>query len=164
MSSLGWTLLAAVAMAVGLAGVVVPVLPGILVIWAVALAYGFAVGFGVLGWITMVVLTVAVVVSIVSSVVVPKSAAAEFGATGQSQLLGLVFGIVGFFVIPVVGLFVGALLGVYLGEYQRLEDSEAAWRATKAVARGFGKSVLIDIGLGVLMVGVWTIWALTVVF
>lgn len=164
MGDVGWTILVAVAMAIGLAGVVVPILPGLLVVWAAALVYGFAVGFGVLGWITMIVMTVGVVASLVTSVVIPKAAASEFGASGQSQVLGLVFGIVGFFVIPVIGLFVGALFGVFIGEYLRLDEGEAAWRATKAVARGFGKSVLIDIVLGVAMVLVWGLWATTVVF
>lgn len=163
MGDVGWTILAALAMAIGLAGVVVPVLPGILVIWAAALAYGFAVGFGVLGWTIMVIMTVGVAASVVTSVVVPKAAAAEFGASGKSQLIGLVFGVIGFFVIPVIGLFVGALLGVFVGEYLRLDDGEAAWRATKAVARGFGKSVFIDIGLGAVMVTMWALWAVTVI-
>lgn len=163
MGDVGWTILAAVAMALGLASVVVPVLPGILVIWAVALAYGFGVGFGALGWITMVVMTIGVICSLITSVVIPKAAAAEFGASSKSQLIGLVLGIIGFFVVPVVGLFLGALLGVFIGEYFRLEDGEAAWRATKAVAKGFGKSALVDVGLGIVMVSVWALWALTVV-
>lgn len=162
MGDVGWTILVAVAMALGLASVIVPVLPGILVIWAAALAYGFAVGFGALGWVTMVVMTIGVICSLVTSVIIPRSAAAEFGASGKSQLLGLVLGIIGFFVVPVIGLFLGALLGVFLGEYHRLEEGEAAWRATKAVAKGFGKSALVDVGLGVVMVSVWALWALTV--
>ena len=57
MSDVAWTVLAAVLMVLGLGGVVIPVLPGLALIWAVALGYGLIVGFGTIGTATMILLT-----------------------------------------------------------------------------------------------------------
>ena len=38
-----------------------------------------------------------------------------------------------------------------------------AWRATVAVAKGFGLSVVIDVGLAMTMIGLWLVWAFAVV-
>ncbi len=160
----GWTFLVALAMAIGLAGIAVPVLPGILVLWFAALIYGFAVGFGSLGVLVMVIMTSGVALSIASSIIIPKKAADDSGADGSSQLIGLIGAVIGFFVIPVIGLFVGGLAGILLAEYLRLQDFNAAWRATKGVARGFGKSAVVDFALGIVMVTAWALWALTVIW
>ncbi len=163
MDDFGWTIIAALVMAVGLAGVVVPVLPGILLLWVTALVYGFAVGFGPMGIIVMIVMTLGLALSFASSVIVPKQAADQYGASTLSQWVGLLGAIIGFFVIPVVGLPIGGLVGVLGAEYYQLGDFNAAWRATKGVARGFGKSALIDLAIGLVLVLAWAGWALTVI-
>jgi uncharacterized protein YqgC (DUF456 family) len=162
-ADLVWTTLAGVVLVVGLCGVVIPVLPGLLLMWGAAIAYGFAVGWSTTGVAAMVVLTAAVAVSAAASVVVPRRAAAGGGASGWAQLGGLVGAVVGFFVIPVVGVVVGALLGVFAVELGRQGDRHAAWEATVATARGFGVAVLIDLAIGLVMLAVWAGWAATVV-
>jgi uncharacterized protein YqgC (DUF456 family) len=162
-ADVGWTMLAAVVMIVGLAGVVVPILPGLLLIWLAALGYGFAVGFGPIGVVVMAVLTALVLVSLVLGVVLPKREASGSGASKLAQLGGLAGAIVGFFIIPVVGIVVGALIGVIVVELASKGNWPEAWSATKAVARGFGKSALADLGIGMTMIAFWSIWAVTVV-
>lgn len=163
-ADVGWTILAAVIMVVGLCGVVIPILPGLALIWGTALVYGLIVGFGAGGIAVMVVLTVLLAVSMIKSVVVPRRAAQEAGASGWSQFGGLVGAVIGFFVIPVVGVIVGALVGVLLVEVSLKGDWGEAWTATVATAKGFGISALIDLGLGLAMIGTWSAWALTVAF
>lgn len=160
----GWTLVVAVVMLVGLCGVVVPILPGLLLMWAAALAYGFAVGWSALGIGVMVLATVLVATGLVAGVLLPQRTAAAGGASRQAQLGGLAGAVVGFFVIPFVGLIVGGLVGVYGVEYARLNDHQAAWTATLATAKGFGISILLDLALGSVLLAAWAVWALTVVF
>ena len=159
-----WTTVAGLVMVVGLCGVVIPLLPGLALIWVAALVYGFAVGWGPGAFAVMVILSLLMTVSIVKSVVVPRRAAAGGGASGRAQLGGLAGAVAGFFLIPVVGVIVGALLGVLAAEFAIKRDWGEAWTATKATARGFGVSVLIDLGLGLVMIAVWGAWAATVVF
>lgn len=163
-SEVGWSLLALVLMLIGLCGVIIPILPGLMLIWAVALGYGFLVGFGTTGIAVMVVLTVLVGVSIVKSVMVPRRTAVESGASGWSQFGGLVGAVIGFFVIPVVGFIIGALVGVLAVEVMLKGNWDEAWTATKGLAKGFGISALIDLVLGLIMIATWGLWAATTIW
>ena len=159
-----WTFLAAIVMVVGLVGVALPILPGLLIILASAVAYGFAVGFGPLGFAVIGLHVILVIVSIITGVLLPKKEAELSGASKMSQFGGLVGAVAGFFFIPVVGIIVGALAGVVLVEYLSKGDWSAAWAATKGVAKGFGKSALADFGFGLVMMAAWSVWAVTVLF
>ncbi len=159
-----WSLLALVVMAVGLVGVLVPVLPGLMLIWSVALIYGLIVGFGTAGLSAMVVLSLIVVLSVVKSVVLPRRAAAGAGASGWSQFGAVAGGVVGFFLIPVIGVILGALAGMVATEYSLKGNWDDAWTATKATAKGFGISALIDLVLGMVMITAWALWAASVIW
>ena len=150
-------------MVIGLCGVVIPILPGLALIWGVAIVYGFIVGWSALGVAAIVALTLLLAVSIVKSILVPRKTAAESGASGWSQLGAVVGAIIGFFVIPIVGVIIGALVGVLVAEVLIKGDWGLAWTATKGMAKGFGISALIDFVLGLIMIAIWSAWALTVV-
>ena len=164
MSDLVWTVVIAIVMIVALAGVIIPVLPGLVLMWAAALGYGFAVGFGAVGISVMVLLSILTVLSVVLGLLIPRRAAAESGASTISQIAGLAGAVIGFVVIPFVGLPIGALVGVLLAEYLEKGDWALAREATIGMARGFGLSVLVQFSLGMVMLLTWSIWALTVVF
>lgn len=164
MSEVGWTVAAAVVMVVGLCGVVIPILPGLSLIWLAALVYGFAVGFGTGGVIVMVALSALLAVSMIKSVVIPRRAAEGAGASGWSQVGGVIGAVAGFFLIPVIGVIVGALVGILLVEVSLKGDWGDAWTATVATAKGFGISALVDLGLGLIMIALWSAWAVTVVW
>ncbi len=163
MSELAWTIVAAVLMVLGLAGVVIPVLPGLALIRAIALGYGLIVGFGPMGIAIMVVLTALLAVSVVLGFVVPRRAAESHGVARMSQLAALIGAIVGFFAIPVVGVPLGALIGVLLAEWTDKQDWGLAWSSTLAVAKGLGINVLVQLVIGSLMIAAWSAWAATVV-
>ncbi len=150
--------LIAVAMAVGLIGTVIPLVPGLPIIWAAALVYGIAAGFGTTGWIAFGAITILLVGGVVAGLVLPHRRVASKGAPPSTVLAGVVGGIVGFFVIPVVGLIVGAVAGVLVAERIRLPDWGAAWAATKNLLIGFGIGAAVEFGAGVLMVGCWVAW------
>lgn len=157
------TLVVAVVMIIGLVGTLVPVLPGLVMMWFVALAYGFSVGFGGVGVTVMVALTMLVLLGFGLGFVLPKRAASGSGATGRSQVVGLIGAVIGFFVIPVIGLVVGALLGILLGEYADKGELRSAWTATLGTAKGFGINALVQFGIGYMMLLLWSVWAVTVV-
>ncbi|MDH3679667.1 MAG: DUF456 domain-containing protein [Acidimicrobiia bacterium] len=161
----GWaTVLVAVVMVVGLAGTIVPVLPGLAVVWGATLVYGLLVGFDVVGASIVAVSSLLLLASAVTGFVIPKRSADGADVGRWSQLIALVAAIVGFFVVPVVGLVLGALIGLFLAEYANHRTAAAAWTATVAVAKGFGLSALVDLALGVVMITLWGAWALTVLW
>ena len=144
---------------VGLAGTVFPVFPGILLMWASVISYGFVAGFGALGIGVIVAVTVLTGISIVLGFTLPKQAAEEAGASKKAQWASLFGAIVGFFVIPVVGIIVGAVAGIALAEYQDKKDWGVAWQSTKGVLKGMGWAALAQFVIGVVILVVWLAWA-----
>ena len=71
-------------------------------------------------------------------------------------LLGAVLGVVGFFVIPVVGLVIGFVLGVYLAELNRV-GTAAAWPATVHALKAVGLSMLIELVACLLAAATWAV-------
>jgi uncharacterized protein YqgC (DUF456 family) len=152
--------LVAVAMAVGVVGTVVPVVPGLALVWAAALVYGLGAGFGAVGVVAFTMITGLALTGIVAGVAMPKRAATRGGAARRSMWLGGALAVVGFFVVPFVGLVVGGVLGVFLGEVVRTRDITAAWRATAATIRGFGVAAVAQLAIALTMVAAWVSWVL----
>lgn len=146
-------LLAGLAILVGLVGIVVPVLPGTLLVAAGVLGWAVAVGEP-LAWALVVAALVVLALGQVVKYAVPGRGLKAAGVPRRTLLLGGVLGVVGFFVIPVVGLVVGFVAGVYLSEAQRLGRT-AAWPATKAALRAVGLSILIEVAAALLATGLW---------
>ena len=55
----------------------------------------------------------------------------ERGVSSSTLLLAMAFGVVGFFVVPVVGAILGFVLGIYVVELSRSRDRSQAWTRTK---------------------------------
>jgi uncharacterized protein YqgC (DUF456 family) len=154
------TALVFIVMVIGLAGTIVPLMPGLLLIWAAALAYGVLEGWGAAGVIAFAVITGLLLVGMAAQYVMAHRSGAAGGAARSSLLLAAVFGFVGFFVIPFVGFIIGAVLGVLVAEYRRLGRWDAAWRVTLQVVKGFGIGLLVEIACGLAMIIVWGGWVL----
>lgn len=159
MGALG-TAATAVVMLVGLMGTVVPVLPGLVVIWAAAVVYGLVAGFGTVGTAAFAAMTVLAITGTIAKFALPHRGGAGRGAPAMSLFAGVVGAVVGAVVVPVLGLPLGAVAGVWLAETARLRDARAAWHVTVGVLLGFGLAALVEFSLGTLMVGCWALWVL----
>lgn len=149
-------------MLIGVAGTVVPLLPGLALIWGAGVFWAFADGGGLARILVAVVLTALLAVGTGTKYVLPARSAGSAGAPRRTLLLGLIGAVVGFFVIPVVGAVVGGVGAVYLAELSRLERADLAWTSTRAVLVGVGIGVLVEIATGLVMVGVWLVAVLAI--
>jgi uncharacterized protein YqgC (DUF456 family) len=149
----GAEVLVALAIAVGVVGVIVPVLPGSLLVLAAILVWALGIGTAT-GWTVFGVAGLFIALGAVVKYVVPGRRLKEGGIPGSTLLLGGLLGIIGFFVIPVVGLLVGFVLGVYLAELNRV-GREAAWPATKHALKAVGLSMLIELVASLLAAATW---------
>jgi uncharacterized protein len=149
----GLEFLVALAIAVGLVGIVVPVLPGSVLVLGAVLVWAWATG-GTTAWLVFGVAAVVLVVGGVVKYLVPNRRLKDAGVPASTQWIGAALGVVGFFVIPVVGLFVGFVLGVYLAEYRRL-GGRAAWPSTSHSLKAVGLSILIELAAAFVATCVW---------
>jgi uncharacterized protein len=148
------TLIAGVLIVVGVLGVLVPVLPGLLLVLAGVAVWAVPRGDAV-GWTVLGIAALIVVLGSVAKYLLPGRKLREAGVPFRTLALGGALGVVGFFVIPVVGLFLGFILGVYLGELGRLGDRSQAWPATRRALGAVGWSILIELATGLLAAAVW---------
>jgi len=140
------------AILVGLVGIVVPVLPGTVVILVAILVWATETG-GTTAWVVLAVSTVLLATGSVVKFLVPGRQL-KAAVPNSTLLAGAVGAIVGFFVIPIVGVLVGFPVGVYLAERQRV-GAAAAWPSTRAALKAMGVSILIELLVGVLAAAAW---------
>ena len=153
MSDLGLVVVG-LAIAVGIVGVVVPVLPGSLLAWGAIVVWALAVGSAT-AWAALGIATLLIGGAQVVKLLVPGRRLRDAGVPRQSIFAGLLVAAVGFFVIPVVGFFVGFPLGVYLEELRRLGRHADAWGSTRQALRAMGLSIAIELAATVLAAGTW---------
>lgn len=122
-------------MLVGLAGTVVPGLPGVPLIFFSALVYAFLTDFEFVGAAVLVLMGVLAVLAFVSDFLATTYGVRRFGASNWGTVGGAIGGIVGavigalFLGIGAVfGLLLGTVGGVFLGEYLRRQRSSGGSR------------------------------------
>lgn len=146
-------------MVIGLFGLVIPIFPGIIVIWLAALAYGLVAGFGTLGGWMFVLITLLAIGGMLVDNVLMGAGAKKSGASWAGMGVALLGFLAGALIIPVVG---GLLLGplaLFAFEYYRQRNRTQALATVKGLAAGWGLSFLARFGLGVLMIVLWAVWA-----
>lgn len=154
--STGTEVLIGLAMAIGLIGVIVPVVPGLLLIAVMAVVWAFAEGTAT----AAVVSTVMVAVLAAGTFLKYRIPGRELAAQGVSSLTWVlvgVGGIVGFVVIPVIGALAGVVAGAYLGERMRFGSHSQAWASTKRVIASIGKGMAFEFAAGTVAIGVWIV-------
>lgn len=152
------TFLVGVAIAVGVAGTLLPFVPGLGLIWAAAVIYGLVEGFGVGGWVAMAIISGLLAVGIAAGIRIPQRAAALGGIPWRGQLLALGLAVVGFFVIPVVGAGVGFVGGIYVVARQR--DPQRAWGITRSTVRALVLAAGFQFLTALAMAATWAVWVI----
>ena len=143
----------ALAIAVGLVGVVLPLLPGSLLVGAAVLVWALDTG-GRTAWTAAAVALGLLLAGALLKYLVPGRRLGEAGVPARTLWAGGALGVVGFFVVPVVGLVLGFVLGVHLAERARVGGA-AAGRSTVAALRAVGLSIAIEVLAGLLAAAAW---------
>ncbi len=145
--------LVALGIFVGLVGIVIPVLPGTVLVGLSILVWAAIVG----GW-AWAVFGVAALVLVSSEVIKYLVAGRGLKASGVPTVtivVGGIVGIVGFFVVPVIGLFLGFVLGAYVSEFVRTQHYSPAWSGALAALKAVATSMLIELLGALVAAGLW---------
>jgi uncharacterized protein YqgC (DUF456 family) len=149
-------LLAALLIVAGFAGLILPALPGIPLIYAGLVVLAWSENFAYVGWITLGVLGVLALLSYGVDLLAASLGAKRFGASPRAvwgaalgALVGLFFGLIGI----VLGPFVGAVIGEFSGRTSAKEALHAGLGATLGLLFG----ALLKIALAFTMLGVFVV-------
>jgi uncharacterized protein YqgC (DUF456 family) len=154
--SSGGIVLVALVIVVGLIGIVLPLLPGTLLVFA-AIAVWAVVEHNIVAWVTLGVVTAVLAVSTLIKYLWPARRMRAADVSTWSLLAGAVLGIIGFFVIPLLGLVIGFVLGIYLAELAKRRDQRIAWTSTKHALKGVALSVGVELCGALLATAAWAV-------
>lgn len=148
-----WILCAALIVA-GLAGTVLPMLPGTVLVWAGIVLGAWIDDFQRVGTTTLVVVTVLAALAWVLDYVAGLLGARRAGASRQALLGAAIGTVVGLF-MGVVGVLFMPLVGAALGEYLARKDQHRAVRVGVATWLGIMLGLLAKVVLAFVMVGLF---------
>ena len=162
-------------MLIGLLGVILPVIPGLILVWVGALIFAIVDKFSIITPWTFLGLSLLAILGISAEIWMTQLGAKMGGATFKSQLVGLVVGVFGALLIPLLGgllevllgpllggilagifaalgAVIGSILGVLGAEYYRLREWNQALRAGCGWLLGWLASTLFQLFIGALMI------------
>lgn len=143
-----------VLMAIGVAGTVLPVLPGAVLIFAGALLGAWIDDFSRVSWWTLGVLGVLAVVSIACDFIAAAFGAKRLGASPMAVTGAAIGTFVGVFT-GMWGLLFMPLVGAAIGEYVALRNLQQAGRVGVATGIGLLVGTAVKIALAFSMIGIF---------
>jgi len=155
---ISFNILIVLIMLVGLVGMVIPIYPGVAIIWAAALVHGAVTGFASLEIWLLIVLTLLMVAGSLVDNLFMGGKARQAGASWWSITAALIAGLIASFVFPPVGGLIAAPAVLFLLEFLHLHHSAQAWRVTKGMLVGWGLAFLARFTIGAIMIALWGIW------
>ncbi len=145
---------------VGIVGIIVPLLPGILLIWGGVLFYAVTVDdFTAISPWMFALITIIGILAGTADLWLSLLGAKTTGASWKTLVLGVVGAIAATFLVPIplVGTVLGYAAGILLGEYLRLRDWRAAIRASVGGVVGWGVGTGLQLAGGLAMIALFII-------
>jgi hypothetical protein len=136
--------------------VLVPVLPGLVLIGAVTVMWAFAEGTAT-AWSVAVVMLLVLAAGTYLKYRLPGRALQEQQVPPSTWTLVAIGGVAGFILVPVVGAFAGVIVGAYLGERIRFGAHEPAWASTKRLVVSIGKGIAVELAAGFVAIVIWIV-------
>lgn len=130
---------------IGVAGTIVPMLPGSLTVGAGLLVWTLW-GGGANAWLVFALGVTFLAVGMTASTLLTGRTLRRRAIPSRSVVVGLVAGVVGFFVIPVVGLPIGFALGLFGSEWARVRDAGEAVSTSLVALKSVGLGMLVEFG------------------
>jgi uncharacterized protein YqgC (DUF456 family) len=152
----GFTVAVGLIILLGLIGIAVPVMPGLLLVWAAVLLWA-SEAQTMAGWVVFGVATALATAGFLLQYLLPGRRMRQAGVTTSTTMAGAALGVVGFFVVPVIGAFLGFALGVYLAERVKLGTHAAALPSTRQALKAIGLSMGIELITGLAIATTWVI-------
>ena len=146
--------LVGLAIAIGLVGIIVPLLPGGLLV-LVAIAVWACFEQNMTAWVTLGIAAALFTAAAVIKYTWPVKRMRAAEVRTSILVIGAVCGIIGFFVIPVIGLVIGFVAGVFVAELATRRDLTRAWAATRTAVKGVALSVGVEFTGAVLAAVAW---------
>jgi uncharacterized protein len=146
--------MAVVLIVVGIAGLILPALPGLPLVFAGMLLAAWTSDFQQVGWVTLVVLGILTLLSVAVDIFATLVGAKRVGASRKALAGAMVGTVVGLFFGP-IGLFAGPFVGALLGELWHGRQLGQATRVGVGTWLGILLGTVLKLGLAFAMLGLF---------
>ena len=143
--------IALVLAAIGVLGVIVPVLPGTLLV-GLGLAVWSLGHRGPIDWTLLAIGLVVLAAGSLAGALLTKNQLARRDIPRWPVLTGLVTGMAGMVLLPGPGLFIGFAAGLFLAELTRVRNARAALSTSWVALRAVGLGMLIELACDVTVI------------
>ena len=137
--------IAVVFILIGVLGTIIPILPGMLLVWLTLLAYAWVTDFNIITPWIFVILTLVALVTGLANIWLPYLGAKKSGASKRAIFLGFIGGIIGTFVMPLIGTVIGYAVGIIIGELIKHRDLRVAIKSSIGGVAGWGIATVIEL-------------------
>lgn len=147
----------------GMLGLLMPVFPGLTVMWIATLIYAViqaSLGnMSWVGWVLFVLITLLMIGGNVADNFIITKHMRDKDIPWSSILWSFAAGIiVSLFFTPILGI-IASPVALLLAEWKRLNVRDTALANTKAWMTGWGWAIAARMGIGVVMIIFWGLWA-----
>ncbi|MGE5389896.1 MAG: DUF456 domain-containing protein [Deltaproteobacteria bacterium] len=144
--------LAIILMLIGLAGTIMPALPGVTLIFLTIAAYGWYEGFHSITAYYLIILAGLTLLSHVVEYLSAYWGAKKYGSSKYGTWGAIIGMLLGIFVFPPLGIFIGAFAGALVGEYITCKNWEKAARAGLGTLVGILSGMVFNVILALGMI------------
>lgn len=136
-----------IAMVIGVILAFVPILPGTLMVWAIAIVTAFANQFDRVTPAAAIIMTALMLASVSSDFWLPMLGVKTSGLSCLAAVGSLIGGLLGTFLIPIpiVGTLIGTVLGALAIEYVALREKARALRAGQTALKLFIVGYILEL-------------------
>ncbi len=142
-----------------LVGTLLPIIPGVLLMWVIVFVYALVDGFTAVSTSAIIFISLIALVTGTSDIWLTLFGTKKGGASVKSMLIGTVGAVVGSFILPIVGTIAGYIGGLLLGEYWQHGDWEIAKKAGFGGLAGWGVATIIQFigGIFIFVIFLWQV-------
>lgn len=151
-----WWVLSAALIVIGLAGIVLPALPGTMLVLAGIVLGAWIDNFTRVGWFAIALVTVLAVLAWVMDYVAALLGAKRAGAS-RKAIIGAALGTVAGIFMGLVGVLFMPLVGAAIGEFAAQKDHSRAVKVGVATWLGLLAGMLAKVVLAFTMVGIYVV-------
>lgn len=150
-----WVLAAALVI-LGLAGLVLPLMPGAPVLFAGLVAAAWAEDFAYVGWGTLTLLGALALLTYLADLLAGAFGAKRYGASPRAAMGAVLGAVIGVF-LGLPGILIGPFAGAFIGEFSHQRHLGKAGRAGVGATLGLVLGAAAKLAIAFTMLGVFAV-------
>lgn len=144
----------------GMAGILLPFLPGVPLAWLGLLVFAYATNFAVLTWKILLIFLGLSALTFFTDMAAPLIGAKKYQASPYGMYGAMIGLLCGVFLMGPIGILAGPVLGAIFGEMAYGKTPDQALESSKGVLIGFlaGSAIKFSLILSMLVYLIWSLF------